>query len=583
MASALLALLLLSFHLASALPTTPAHHEHATHRTRTLPSRRTIKTYHPKSKFEVYSRGLARRDLSSKFDPSKYRDAGLKFVKSKFGSAEGEQDMEIVSAYDELHVSHVWIRQRVAGLPVGNTLANVVQNNKGDVLSYSSNFVSPRQGNSFHYTRGAATHAVQTLGGRHDPNHPSTLEFYVIEGGDLQLTHSVRMHLEDGHIVKAFVDAEDGKVHGIIDYTSHLSARVVRSPNKTVSPHGWTFAEGGKVPAGHTLGNNAWAASLDISVNDATAKNDVIKAATKFTSPDTFDYTPDLEQEPTVQQNRDAAVVNVWYLNNMAHDILYRYGFTEKSFNFQFENPDGSGKGNDPVIVSVQDVSDKNNAQFSTMPERDSGFDNAVILHEYAHGLTNRMTGGGTAECLQTTESGGLGEGWSDAFANWIWQSTSTHFHDFTVGGFSSGNETGTFRGFPYSIDKRVNPLTYADAKKRDEVHDIGEIWAQTLHNVHANLVREFGATLDALTNPDSEGAHSVFMRLFVDALAIQPCNPTFVDARDAIIQADQNRYDGKHKCALWLGFALTGLGEGAENFVNSHAIPKDCAPALPH
>lgn len=49
--------------------------------------------------------------------------------------------------------------------------------------------------------------------------------------------------------------------------------------------------------------------------------------------------------------------------------------------------------------------------------ERDSAFDNSVILHEYAHGLSNRLTGGGAAQCLQTTESGGLGEGWSDAFA----------------------------------------------------------------------------------------------------------------------------------------------------------------------
>lgn len=30
------------------------------------------------------------------------------------------------------------------------------------------------------------------------------------------------------------------------------------------------------------------------------------------------------------------------------------------------------------------------------------------------------MTGGGTARCLQTVESGGLGEGWSDAFAEYV-------------------------------------------------------------------------------------------------------------------------------------------------------------------
>jgi len=35
------------------------------------------------------------------------------------------------------------------------------------------------------------------------------------------------------------------------------------------------------------------------------------------------------------------------------------------------------------------------------------------------HGVTNRMTGGGTGRCLQTTEAGGMGEGWSDAMAEY--------------------------------------------------------------------------------------------------------------------------------------------------------------------
>jgi extracellular elastinolytic metalloproteinase len=30
------------------------------------------------------------------------------------------------------------------------------------------------------------------------------------------------------------------------------------------------------------------------------------------------------------------------------------------------------------------------------------------------------MTGGGTAGCLQTLESGSLGEGWSDAMAEYV-------------------------------------------------------------------------------------------------------------------------------------------------------------------
>lgn len=36
------------------------------------------------------------------------------------------------------------------------------------------------------------------------------------------------------------------------------------------------------------------------------------------------------------------------------------------------------------------------------------------------------MTGGGTGRCLQTTEAGGMGEGWSDAMAEYVMLSDSS-------------------------------------------------------------------------------------------------------------------------------------------------------------
>jgi hypothetical protein len=44
-------------------------------------------------------------------------------------------------------------------------------------------------------------------------------------------------------------------------------------------------------------------------------------------------------------------------------------------------------------------------------PQRDGALENDIVTHEYTHGITNRMTGGGTGRCLQTTEAGGMGEG----------------------------------------------------------------------------------------------------------------------------------------------------------------------------
>jgi len=55
--------------------------------------------------------------------------------------------------------------------------------------------------------------------------------------------------------------------------------------------------------------------------------------------------------------------------------------------------------------------------QTTIQPNRDGSLDNSVLVHEMTHGITSRMTGGGTATCLESVESRGLGEGWSDALA----------------------------------------------------------------------------------------------------------------------------------------------------------------------
>lgn len=43
-----------------------------------------------------------------------------------------------------------------------------------------------------------------------------------------------------------------------------------------------------------------------------------------------------------------------------------------------------------------------------------------------------------------------------------------------------------------------------------------------------------------------------------------QPCSPTFVQARDAIIDADEALTGGENACELWKAFAKRGLGSGA-------------------
>jgi hypothetical protein len=48
-------------------------------------------------------------------------------------------------------------------------------------------------------------------------------------------------------------------------------------------------------------------------------------------------------------------------------------------------------------------------------PARDSGLDAEIVIHEYTHGLSDRLVGGGAG--LFASQSQGMGEGWSDFYA----------------------------------------------------------------------------------------------------------------------------------------------------------------------
>src|SRR5690606_13414908 len=80
-----------------------------------------------------------------------------------------------------------------------------------------------------------------------------------------------------------------------------------------------------------------------------------------------FDFPIDFEQQPVTYQ--DAAITNLFYWNNIIHDVLYQYGFAEVSCNFQVNNFGNGGAGNDPVRAEAQDGSGTNNANLATPPD----------------------------------------------------------------------------------------------------------------------------------------------------------------------------------------------------------------------
>jgi len=200
---------------------------------------------------------------------------------------------------------------------------------------------------------------------------------------------------------------------------------------------------------------------------------------------------------------------------------------------------------------------------------RDGALDNGVIIHEYGHGLSMRLTGGpSNSHCLSTSEAGGLAEGWSDFLALALTAApTDEATTPRTIGRwlFGHGADGPGIRRYPYTTALAANPLTFGATTLPDpatgltgELHKVGEVWAALLWEVYWQLVPEQGFATDLV---NGTGGNRLALQLVVDGMKLQPCNPTFVEARDAILAADLVNHQGANQCALWRGFAKRGLG----------------------
>ncbi|KAH6564492.1 hypothetical protein BASA62_007866 [Batrachochytrium salamandrivorans] len=126
------------------------------------------------------------------------------------------------------------------------------------------------------------------------------------------------------------------------------------------------------------------------------------------------------------------------------------------------------------------------------------------------------------------------------------------------IGEYVKGDSRG-MRMYPYTTNMRFNPLTYRDVREKNQ-HIFGEIWATMLFEVYWNLVDAYGFSTN-LHDATQEKGNIIFLQILVGTLMIQPCNPTFASARDAMLAADYAYYGGVHKHLIIKGFAKRGLG----------------------
>lgn len=200
--------------------------------------------------------------------------------------------------------------------------------------------------------------------------------------------------------------------------------------------------------------------------------------------------------------------------------------------------------------------------------DRDGDLDNGIIIHEYAHGISNRMTGGPNASgCLGNEEQ--MGEGWSDFYGIMMTMDTAFGINPArrpmgTYAVFESPTTGGGIRPVPYDTNMVTNSYTYADRANNNisVPHGVGFIWCTMLWDLNWAFINQYGYDADLI---GGTGGNSMVFKLVTDALALQPCGPGFVDGRDAILLADQLAYNGANQCLIWEVFARRGLGYSAD------------------
>ncbi|HSL11487.1 MAG TPA: M36 family metallopeptidase [Actinomycetota bacterium] len=232
-------------------------------------------------------------------------------------------------------------------------------------------------------------------------------------------------------------------------------------------------------------------------------------------------------------------------------------------------------------------------------PMRIGDLDTATIIHEYSHGVSNRLTGGPNTNCLSGQEQ--MGEGWGDWHA--IVALIDTAKDDpqgprgiFPYVVFQEPRTGPGLRNRPYSRNMEIQPATYDSIKTNgwllnaagnptslSQPHGIGHAWAAFLWDMTWDLIEKRGFNPN-LYEPWNTGGNNLAYQLVNDGLKIQGCGPTFVTGRDAILTAEEVLQDGEDACTLWASFSRRGLGfsasDGGTNGRNDGTEAFDTHPA---
>lgn len=203
-------------------------------------------------------------------------------------------------------------------------------------------------------------------------NHSASCKGHHHHSAKQEISESAKM----GASYRVYGLPAESPIHG-----DHI---VVTDPHYVeASPLGWHDTDGQDGAEFTTTQGNNVHAYLDVDADNGPdtggydGGDDLI-----------FDVPHDyLSEDPDVAQ--DAAMINLFYMNNMMHDLMYLMSFDEVSGNFQTNTYGNGGNGGDHVLAEAQDGSGTNNANFSTPGDGGNGRMQMFLWDNNSGGLLN--------------------------------------------------------------------------------------------------------------------------------------------------------------------------------------------------
>lgn len=304
--------------------------------------------------------------------------------------------------------------------------------------------------------------------------------------------------------------------------------------------------------------------------------------------------------DPADPNGTDQRLLNAFYVCNFLHDFFYLLGFDEAAGNFQQRNFTALGKEDDRLKIRVHDTTDVSGSanlrsrldgtspvmNLGRLLSRHTALDAGVVIHEFVHGVTNRIIGGSAHhDPLRGKEqSEAMGEGYSDYFAITIlnyYRRKAAQPELFVFGSWIAQNNATGWRRQAYDGTFQGTYQDLRDGVLADP-HDAGQVWCAALLAVNRAL---------AAGGAEADLADETAWRVVMNSLPhcrVGPNGPSFVDGMKAILKSyDELAALGNipgntaaQRAAIVAGFTQLGMGPNARSSSGDYAdIVPDFGP----